>query len=86
MTEEKNKPSLDEILKMVTQREKTPSEKIVILAKERDILYDQIKLKEKLREESHDDVEIDFFNEQIKSMKEQRALITERIRNLLDET
>ena len=86
MAEEKNKHSLDEVIKMVTQREKTPSEKIIILAKDRDILYDQIKLKENLREESHDDAEIDFFNEQIKSMKEQKALITERIRKLLDET
>ena len=70
-------------------KEKTPSEKIVQCAKERDIIFDQITMKkmelEKAEARKNDD-DIAFIKKQMESMNEQKAMLTERIKTLLDLT
>ena len=87
--ETKNIPSFDEFLKIIASREKTPSEKIVNLAKERDRVYDAIKCKtldlEKAKSDNEED-EVEFIEKSIAALKEQKDVLTKRIKTLLDET
>ena len=85
----KDIPSFDEFLKIIASREKTPSEKIVNLAKERDRVYDAIKVKtldlEKAKSSNEKD-EVEFIEKSIAALKEQKDVLTKRIKTLLDET
>lgn len=87
--ETKDIPSFDELLKIISSREKTPSEKIVNLAKERDRVYDAIKGKtldlEKAKSDNEKD-EVEFIEKSIAALKEQKDVLTKRIKTLLDET
>lgn len=87
--ETKDIPSFDEFLKIISSREKTPSEKIVNLAKERDCVYDAIKFKtidlEKAKSDNEKD-EVEFIEKSIAALKEQKDVLTKRIKTLLDET
>lgn len=87
--ETKDIPSFDEFLKIISSREKTPSEKIVSLANERDRVYDAIKFKtkdlEKAKSENEKD-EVEFIEKSIAALKEQKDVLTKRIKTLLDET
>ena len=87
--ETKDIPSFDEFLKIIASREKTPSEKIVDLAKERDRVYDAIKGKtlylEKAKNDNDKD-EVEFIEKSIAALKEQKDVLTKRIKTLLDET
>jgi len=87
--ETKDIPSFDEFLKIISSREKTPSEKIVSLAKERDRVYDAIKFKtidlEKAKSDNEKD-EVEFIEKSIAALKEQKDVLTKRIKTLLDET
>lgn len=87
--ETKDIPSFDEFLKIISSREKTPSEKIVNLAKERDRVYDAIKFKtidlEKAKSDNEKD-EVEFIEKSIAALKEQKDALTKRIKTLLDET
>lgn len=87
--ETKNIPSFDEFLKIISSRERTPSEKIVNLANERDSVYDAIKFKtidlEKAKSENEKD-EVEFIEKSIAALKEQKDVLTKRIKTLLDET
>ena len=87
--ETKDIPSFDEFLKIISSREKTPSEKIVNLAKERDRVYDAIKGKtidlEKAKNANEKD-EVEFIENCLAALKEQKYVLTKRIKTLLDET
>lgn len=87
--ETKDIPSFDEFLKIISSREKTPSEKIVSLAKERDCVYDAIRFKtidlEKAKSDNEKD-EVEFIEKSIAALKEQKDVLTKRIKTLLDET
>lgn len=87
--ETKDIPSFDEFLKIISSREKTPSEKIVNLAKERDRVYDAIRFKtidlEKAKSDNEKD-EVEFIEKSIAALKEQKDVLTKRIKTLLDET
>lgn len=87
--ETKDIPSFDEFLKIISSREKTPSEKIVNLAKERDLVYDAIKFKtidlEKAKSDNEKE-EVEFIEKSISALKEQKDVLTKRIKTLLDET
>lgn len=70
-------------------KEKTPSEKIVHYAKVRDILFDQITMKKMELEKAEarkDDDDIAFIKKQMEGLNEQKAMLTERIKTLLDLT
>lgn len=70
-------------------KEKTPSEKIVQCAKERDLIFDQITMKKMELEKAEarkDDDDIAFIKKQMESLNEQKAMLTERIKTLLDLT
>ena len=87
--EKKNVPGFDEFIEAITgQRELTPSEKIVKLARERDTVYDRLNAKknslEKLKES--DVEEADFLKKQIEMLEEQKKLLGDRIKKLVDET
>lgn len=82
-------PSFDDFLKIIASREKTPSEKIVTLAKDRDRVYDAIKCKtldlDKAKNDNEKD-EVEFIEKSIAALKEQKDVLTKRIKTLLDET
>lgn len=85
----KGLPSLNALIDKLANRKPTPSEKIVKLAKERDCIYDTIKLKKQELEkaqESNDKDDIEFLNKSIDALKEQKNALTKRIKTLLDET
>lgn len=70
-------------------KEKTPSEKIVQFANERDIIFDQITMKKMELEKAEarkDDDDIAFIKKQMEILNEQKAMLTERIKALLDLT
>lgn len=70
-------------------KKKTPSEKIVHCAKERDLIFDQITIKKMELEKAEarkDDDDIAFIKKQMKLLNEQKAMLTERIKKLLDLT
>lgn len=70
-------------------KEKTPSEKIVQYAKERDLIFDQITMKKTEFEKAEarkDDDDIAFIKKQMEILNEQKAMLTERIKTLLDLT
>lgn len=85
----KDIPSFDEFLKIIASREKTPSEKIVELAKERDRVYDTIKRKEielDKAKSNNDKDDVEFIEKSIAALKEHKDVLTKRIKTLLDET
>ena len=81
--ETKDIPSFDEFLKILASKQRTPSEKIVILAKERDQVYDAIKVKtidlEKAKNDNEKD-EVEFIEKNIDALKEQKDVLTKRIK------
>lgn len=85
----KDLPSLNALIDKLANHEPTPSEKIVKLAKERDCIYDMIERKKQELEkalESNDKDDIEFLNKSIDALKEQKNVLTKRIKTLLDET
>lgn len=79
---------LKDILETAKKHEATPSEKIVMLASERDLIYDKINSKKKeleaLDSETCDDAL--FLKAQITNLKEQKDMLGSRIKRLVDET
>ena len=69
----------EDILHTAKKREATPSEKIVMLARERDLIYDRINNKNKELEELTDKNCDDalFLKAQIANLKEQKRLVDE---------
>lgn len=70
-------------------KEKTPSEKIVQCAKERYILLDHITIKKMELEKAEarkDEDDIAFIKKQMEILNEQKAVLNERIKTLLDLT
>lgn len=70
-------------------KKNTPSEKIVYCAKERDLIFDQITIKKMELERAEarkDDDDIGFIKKQMEILNEQKAMLTERIKTLLDLT
>ena len=87
--EKKNAPGLDEFIEAITgKRELTPSEKIVKLARERDTVYDRLNAKKNSLEElkGSDAEEADFLKKQIEMLEEQKKLLGDRIKKLINET
>lgn len=85
----KDLPSLNALIDKLANHELTQSEKIVKLAKERDCIYDMIEHKKQELEkaqESNDKDDIEFLNKSIDTLKEQKNVLTKRIKTLLDET
>lgn len=85
----KDLPSLNALIDKLANHKPNPSEKIVKLAKERDCIYDIIECKKHELEEaqeSNDKDDIEFFNKNIDALKEQKNILTKRIKTLLDET
>lgn len=78
------------LLKAIGKKhECTPSEKIVELAKERDMVYDFIKEKEDeltARKEAKDVDSVSFIEADIKLLTDRKTLLTNRIKDLLDKT
>jgi len=64
----------------------TPSEKIVKLAKERDILFDMINNKKEDLEKEQDKSHSEFLKEYIASLAAAKDVITRRITDLLSQT
>ena len=90
MAEEKKKPEsglagLLEALKAL-DREPTPSERIMLLARERDRYYDMVVAKKKELKETKDTDELAFLAESIAALEAQKKLLAKRIKQLLDET
>lgn len=90
MAEEKKKPEsglagLIEALK-APDREPTPSERIMLLARERDKYYDLVVAKRKELEGTKDADEKAFLKESIATLETQKKLLAKRIKQLLDET
>lgn len=86
---EKNNNILDHIFGENKKRELTESEKIVHAAMERDKIWDLINEKNselKEAEERKDEAEIKFVKQNIEMLKEQKDLLTNRIKTLLDRT
>jgi hypothetical protein len=86
---EKSNNILDRILEESRKRESTESEKIVNAAMERDKIWDLINKKNselKKAEERKDEAEIKFIEQNIEMLKEQKGLLTNRIKTLLDRT
>lgn len=86
---EKNK--IPELLKEIFERptrKDSPSEKIIGLAFERDIIYDKINRKTKELEaiENDDRDEVSFLKAQIAGLKDQKEMLGKRIKQLVDET
>lgn len=84
-----NNPMMSIMEKLNRNKEKTPSEKIVQCAHARDIIYDLIRLKKMELEKDEarkDDDDIGFIKKQLDMLNEQKAMLTERIKTLLDET
>lgn len=87
--EKKNVLDFDEFIEAITGESKpTPSEKIVKLALERDTVHDRLNAKKdsikKLKES--DAEEADFLKKQIEMLEEQKKLLGDRIKKLVDET
>ena len=78
----------ENIFRSVKNHKATPSEKIVMMARERDLIYDKINNKNKELEELTDKNCDDalFLNAQIANLKEQKKLLGDRIKKLVDET
>lgn len=90
MAEEKKKPEsgfagLLEALK-APDREPTPSERIMLIARERDRYYDMVVAKKKELEETKDADELAFLEENIAALEGLKKLLAKRIKQLLDET
>lgn len=86
---EKSNNILDRIFGENKKRELTESEKIVHAAMERDKIWDLINEKNselKEAEEHKDEAEIKFIKQNIEMLKEQKDLLTNRIKTLLDRT
>lgn len=64
----------------------TPSEKIVKLAKERDILFDMINNNEEDLEKEQDKSHSEFLQEYVATLAAAKDVITRRIRDLLSQT
>lgn len=80
---------LDRIFGERKKRELTESEKIVHAAMERDKIWDLINAKNselKEAEERKDEAEIKFIKQNIAMLNEQKDLLTNRIKTLLDRT
>ena len=69
-----------------TDREPTKSERILLIARERDKYYDLVEDKKKALENTKDADEKAFLKESIKALEEQKKLLAKRIKQLLDET
>ena len=76
------------IIHTAKKHEATPSEKIVMLARELDLIYDRINIKNKELEELTDKNCDDalFLKAQIANLKEQKDMLGARIKRLVDET
>lgn len=90
MAEEKKKPEsglagLIEALK-APDKEPTPSERIMDLARERDRYYDMVVAKKKELEETMDVDEQAVLKESIAALEGLKKLLAKRIKQLLDET
>lgn len=64
----------------------TPSEKIVKLAKERDILFDMINNNAEDLEKEQDKSHSEFLQEYVATLAAAKDVITRRIRDLLSQT
>ena len=69
-----------------TDREPTPSERIMLIARERDKYYDLVEDKKKALENTKDADEKAFLKESIAALEGQKKLLAKRIKQLLDET
>lgn len=86
---EKSNNLIDRIFGEPKKRELTESEKIVHAAMERDKIWDLINEKNselKEAEERKDEAEIKFIKQNIAMLNEQKDLLTNRIKTLLDRT
>jgi len=86
---EKSNNILDRIFGENKKCELTESEKIVHAAMERDKIWDLINAKNselKEAEERKDEAEIMFIKQNITMLNEQKNLLTNRIKTLLDRT
>lgn len=87
---EKNKlpEFFKEILERAGTRKDSPSEKIIKLAIERDNIYDKINRKTKELEAIDNDAldEVSFLKAQIAGLKDQKEILGNRIKQLVDET
>ena len=84
---ERKFPPISELLKTIVEQKKTPSERIVKFAIERDKTYDRIKDLEKEIEESKANNECHYFlSEQLKSLTDYKRLLGGQIKKLVDET
>ena len=86
-----NTPSVPDILgRILGEATKdhvdTPSEKIVKLAKERDILFDMISNKKENLEKEQDKSHSEFLQEYVAALAAAKDVITRRIRDLLFQT
>lgn len=90
MAEEKKKPEsgLAGLLEALgaPDREPTPSERIMLLARERDRYYDLVVAKRKELEGTKDADDKAFLKESIATLETQKKLLAKRIKQLLDET
>lgn len=92
MAEEKKKPESESGLAgligalTAPDKEPTPSERIMDLARERDRYYDMVVAKKKELEETEDVDEKAFLEESIATLETQKKLLAKRIKQLLDET
>ena len=90
MAEEKKKQEsgLAELIEALKtpDREPTKSERIMLLAQERDKYYDMVVSKKKELEETKDTDEKAFLKDSIASLETQKKLLAKRIKQLLDET
>lgn len=88
--DKKNGPDLgfmERMLSTLSRGPKTPSEKIIELAMERDKVYDNIKSLEKRLENSKDGgYKDDFAPAQIKMLTEYKKELGKQIKKLVDET
>ena len=86
-----NTPSVPDILgRILGEATKdhvdTPSEKIVRLAKERDILFDMINNNEEDLEKEQDKSHSEFLQEYVATLAAAKDVITRRITDLLSQT
>ena len=85
----KDLPTLNAHIDKLANHEPTPSEKTAKIEKERDCIYDTIERKKQELEkaqESNDKDDIEFLNKSIDALKEQKNVLTKRIKTLLDKT
>lgn len=92
MAEEKKKPESESGLAGLIgalnapDKEPTPSERIMDLAREHYRCYDMVVAKKKELEETEDVDEKAFLEESIATLETQKKLLAKRIKQLLDET